>query len=65
MIDANKLADLIDEATESRKVCVPPEWYDDSPKDFYTETIYYINAGRLAELLRESSKDKNDKEVFE
>ena len=60
LINAEKLADLIDESTESIEVCVPPEWYDDSHKAFYTTTVQFINPNRLADLLREAAKDSED-----
>lgn len=57
MIDANKLADLIEATSERVKVCVPSRDYYARRGDWEYEEIEVIRAGTLIEMLRNLAKE--------
>lgn len=59
MIDANKLADLIEAATERVKICVPSQSYYALRNDWSEEEIEVIHASQLVQLLRDSTSEQH------
>jgi hypothetical protein len=57
MIDANKLADMIEDATRKIEVCVPSRDYYARGNDWERDEIRYIDADRLVELLRDAVQE--------
>ena len=55
-IDATALADLIEQATETKTIHVPSSDYYARRGDFDEDTITFINGARLVDLLREMTE---------